>query len=74
MISVTADKWVPMMEVPVESMKVFLEKKKQQGFAILGLEQTAHSIPLDQYKFPVKTVSHPIPSTDLISMVSVCGK
>ncbi|KAL1536392.1 Tar (HIV-1) RNA binding protein 1 [Salvia divinorum] len=45
-----------MMEVPVESMKVFLEKKKQQGFAILGLEQTAHSIPLDQYNFPVKTV------------------
>ncbi|KAL1536431.1 Tar (HIV-1) RNA binding protein 1, variant 2 [Salvia divinorum] len=44
------------MEVPVESMKVFLEKKKQQGFAILGLEQTAHSIPLDQYNFPVKTV------------------
>ncbi|KAG6405349.1 hypothetical protein SASPL_132938 [Salvia splendens] len=56
LISVTADKWVPMMEVPVESMKVFLEKKKQQGFAILGLEQTAHSIPLDQYNFPVKTV------------------
>ncbi|XP_057773845.1 uncharacterized protein LOC130993110 isoform X2 [Salvia miltiorrhiza] len=56
LISVTADKWVPIVEVPVESMKIFLEKKKQQGFAILGLEQTANSIPLDQYNFPAKTV------------------
>ncbi|KAH6767928.1 tRNA/rRNA methyltransferase family protein [Perilla frutescens var. frutescens] len=56
LISVTADKWVPFMEVPVESMKIFLEKKKQEGYAILGLEQTANSIPLDQYNFPAKTV------------------
>ncbi|KAL6515414.1 hypothetical protein OROMI_034069 [Orobanche minor] len=35
-------------------MKIFLEKKKQEGFAILGLEQTAKSIPLDQYKFSRK--------------------
>lgn len=56
--SVTAEKWVPVMEVPVASMKVFLEKKKQHGYAILGLEQTANSIPLDQFKFPTKTVSH----------------
>ncbi|KAK9132748.1 hypothetical protein Scep_012276 [Stephania cephalantha] len=56
LISVTAEKWVPMIEVPVSSMKDFLKKKKQQGFAILGLEQTANSIPLDKYTFPKKTV------------------
>ncbi|KAL8528968.1 hypothetical protein ACS0TY_006437 [Phlomoides rotata] len=56
LISVTADKWVPVLEVPVESIKIFLEKKKQEGFAILGLEQTANSIPLDQYNFPIMTV------------------
>ncbi|PIN09245.1 tRNA (guanosine(18)-2'-O)-methyltransferase [Handroanthus impetiginosus] len=56
LISVTAEKWVPIAEVPVGSMRVFLEKKKQEGFAILGLEQTANSIPLDQYNFPTKTV------------------
>ncbi|KAK6146391.1 hypothetical protein DH2020_020260 [Rehmannia glutinosa] len=55
-LSVTAEKWVPVVEVPVGTMKVFLEKKKQEGFAILGLEQTANSIPLDQYNFPTKTV------------------
>ncbi|KAF3448239.1 hypothetical protein FNV43_RR08952 [Rhamnella rubrinervis] len=56
LISVTAGKWVPIIEVPVNSMKVFLEKKKKEGFSILGLEQTANSIPLNQYTFPKKTV------------------
>lgn len=56
MCSVTAEKWVPIVEVPVSSMKVFLERKKQEGFSILGLEQTANSISLDQYMFPKRTV------------------
>lgn len=56
LISVTAEKWVPIIEVPVSSMKNFLEKKKREGFAVLGLEQTANSKPLDQYAFPIKTV------------------
>ncbi|XP_068650315.1 uncharacterized protein [Aristolochia californica] len=56
LISVTAEKWVPIIEVPVSSMKIFLEKKKQEGFSILGLEQTANSTPLDKYSFPTKTV------------------
>ncbi|XP_057476407.1 uncharacterized protein LOC130764285 [Actinidia eriantha] len=56
LISVTAEKWVPIMEVPVSNLKVFLHKKKREGFSILGLEQTANSIRLDQYVFPKKTV------------------
>ncbi|KAK3029857.1 hypothetical protein RJ639_038291 [Escallonia herrerae] len=56
LISVTAEKWVPIVEVPVNSVKVFLEKQQQEGFSILGLEQTANSIPLDQFTFPKKTV------------------
>lgn len=56
LISVTAEKWVPIVEVPVSSVKVFLEKKKQEGFSILGLEQTANSVPLDKYIFPKKIV------------------
>ncbi|XP_022934778.1 uncharacterized protein LOC111441850 isoform X1 [Cucurbita moschata] len=56
LISVTAEKWVPIVEVPVNSMKLFLEKKKREGFSILGLEQTANSVPLDQFEFPKKTV------------------
>ncbi|CAH9086609.1 unnamed protein product [Cuscuta europaea] len=56
LISVTAEKWVPILEIPVSSIKAFLEKKKHEGFSILGLEQTANSISLDQYAFPKKTV------------------
>ncbi|CAL9124432.1 unnamed protein product [Musa textilis] len=56
LISVTAEKWVPIIEVPVCSIKVFLENKRREGFSILGLEQTANSTRLDQYSFPTKTV------------------
>jgi len=55
--SVTAEKWVPIIEVPVNSVKNFLERKKREGFSILGLEQTANSIPLDKYSFPHRTVN-----------------
>ncbi|OIV94093.1 hypothetical protein TanjilG_05473 [Lupinus angustifolius] len=56
LISVTAEKWVPITEVPVDSLKAYLQKKKREGFSILGLEQTANSVPLDQYNFPKNTV------------------
>ena len=54
--SVTAEKWVPIIELPVNSIKHYLEKKKKEGFATLGLEQTANSTPLDKYSFPQRTV------------------
>ncbi|XP_048131853.1 uncharacterized protein LOC115743146 isoform X2 [Rhodamnia argentea] len=56
LISVTAEKWVPIIEVPVRSLKGFLDKKKREGFSVVGLEQTANSVPLDQYAFPTNTV------------------
>lgn len=56
LISVTAEKWIPIIEVPVNSVKNFLEKKKREGFSIFGLEQTANSIPLDKCVFPEKMV------------------
>ena len=54
--SVTADKWVPIVEVPVSNLKFFLSEKKHEGFSILGLEQTTNSISIDQFSFPKKTV------------------
>ncbi|KAK7330831.1 hypothetical protein VNO77_25035 [Canavalia gladiata] len=56
LISVTAEKWVPIIEVPVDSIKTYLQKKKREGFSILGLEQTANSVSLDRYIFPKKMV------------------
>ncbi|GAB4834643.1 hypothetical protein Ancab_032906 [Ancistrocladus abbreviatus] len=77
LISVTAEKWIPIIEVPVDSVKIYLEKKKREGFSVLGLEQTANSIPLDKYEFPKKTVlvlgreKEGIP-VDIIHIVDAC--
>ncbi|KAL9246886.1 hypothetical protein vseg_020367 [Gypsophila vaccaria] len=77
LISVTAEKWVPIIEVPVESVKNFLEKKKREGFSILGLEQTANSILLDEFSYPQKTVlvlgreKEGIPA-DIIHVLDAC--
>ncbi|XP_078440236.1 tRNA/rRNA methyltransferase (SpoU) family protein [Wolffia australiana] len=56
LISVTADKWVPIIEVAVCDMKGFLNKKKHEGYSVLGLEQTTNSITIDRFSFPKKTV------------------
>lgn len=56
LISVTAEKWIPIQEVPELNLKEFLKAKKREGYSILGLEQTANSIPLNKYSFPRKTV------------------
>ncbi|GAB2209657.1 hypothetical protein Droror1_Dr00026878 [Drosera rotundifolia] len=56
LISVTAEKWIPIIEVPVNYMKTYLVKKKKEGFSVLGLEQTANSVKLDKYEFPKRTV------------------
>ncbi|KAJ1255216.1 hypothetical protein BS78_K277800 [Paspalum vaginatum] len=56
LISVTAEKWVPVTEVPVDSVKSYLERKRGEGYSVIGLEQTAHSRPLDGFGFPGRTV------------------
>ncbi|XBH97013.1 hypothetical protein VPH35_087309 [Triticum aestivum] len=56
LISVTAEKWVPMVEVPVESVRAFLQRKRAEGYTVVGLEQTANSVALDEFVFPAKTV------------------
>lgn len=56
LISVTAEKWVPMVEVPAESMRAFLQRKRAEGYTVVGLEQTANSVALDEFVFPAKTV------------------
>ncbi|KAG0553292.1 hypothetical protein BDA96_01G581400 [Sorghum bicolor] len=56
LISVTAEKWLPVTEVPVDSVKAYLERKRGEGYSVIGLEQTAHSRPLDGFVFPDRTV------------------
>jgi tRNA G18 (ribose-2'-O)-methylase SpoU len=78
LISVTAEKWVPMVEVPVESVRTFLGRKRAEGYTVVGLEQTAHSVALDEFVFPEKTVvvlgreKEGIPVDVIQQVVDVC--
>ncbi|EGC34723.1 hypothetical protein DICPUDRAFT_153035 [Dictyostelium purpureum] len=55
-ITVTAEKWLPMEEVPEESLKQYLLGKKSQGYSLLGIEQTSSSVQLNKFDFPEKSV------------------
>ena len=45
-IAVSCDKWLPMKEVPVHALSVYLSGMRRKGYTILGLEQTDSSIDL----------------------------
>lgn len=77
-VAVTADKWMPMNEVPIDSIVDFMKDKKKEGYTLIGLEQTDKSIKLgDEYKFPKKTLillgteAHGIPG-NLLSELDLC--
>ncbi|GBG75871.1 hypothetical protein CBR_g21115 [Chara braunii] len=56
LISVTAERWIPIVEVPESSLNIYLDKKAREGYTLIGLEQTANSIAIHEYDFPKKTV------------------
>ena len=55
-ISVTAEKWVPISEVKEDGVRPYLLRCKRAGYTVVGVEQTANSTSLLDYKFPDKTV------------------
>jgi len=55
-ISVTAEKHLPMQEVPPADLVPWLESMRLRGYALLGLEQTATSRTLVGFPFPRKCV------------------
>ncbi|KAG6543303.1 hypothetical protein Mapa_015217 [Marchantia paleacea] len=56
LISVTAEQWIPIVEVPEAGISNYLKRKRREGYSILGLEQTANSVSIDKYLFPQKVV------------------
>lgn len=54
-MTVTAEKWLPMWDVPPEDVVSLLRKLRKEGYTIVGLEQTHQSVLLGQYSFPEKT-------------------
>ncbi|KAH9519623.1 hypothetical protein Btru_003171 [Bulinus truncatus] len=55
-LSVSAQKWITITEVLKPKLSMYLEEKKLQGYTLVGVEQTANSVSLQDYKFPEKTL------------------
>ncbi|CAO3587682.1 unnamed protein product [Absidia cylindrospora] len=55
-VSVSSEKWMPMVEVPTPDLTNYLRKKKDEGYTLCGLEQTTNSIKLGDFDFPEKCV------------------
>jgi tRNA guanosine-2'-O-methyltransferase len=55
-IAVTAHKWLPIYEVRVPHLLDYLKFQKENGYQLLGLEQTANSKMLTEYEFPEKCI------------------
>ena len=55
-VSVTSEKWLPIVEVFEKDLYQYLEFQKSNGYAILGIEQTANSKMLNEFVFPTKCV------------------
>jgi len=55
-LSVNSEKWLPIIQVEEVGLPDYLRKLKGEGYSLLGVEQTANSKNLLDYKFPHKSV------------------
>lgn len=56
-VAVTADRWMPLIEVKIPEIAEFMKMKKKEGYTLIGLEQTDKSVELNgDLKFPEKSL------------------
>ncbi|XP_047557283.1 probable methyltransferase TARBP1 isoform X4 [Lutra lutra] len=76
-LSVSAEQWLPLVEVKPPQLIDFLQQKKTEGYTVIGVEQTAKSVDLTQYSFPERSLlllgneREGIPA-NLIQQLDVC--
>lgn len=76
-LSVSAERWISTSEVKPHQLKDYLPKKRAEGYTLVGVEQTAGSTALHDYKFPKKTLlllgneKEGLP-VELIQLLDVC--
>ncbi|KAG8516600.1 putative methyltransferase TARBP1, partial [Galemys pyrenaicus] len=76
-LSVSAEQWLPLVEVKASQLVGYLQQKRGEGYTIIGVEQTAKSLALNQYCFPEKSLlvlgneREGIPA-NLIQQLDVC--
>lgn len=56
--SASAEGWVPNLEVSETDLQNYLQRKKTEGFSLLGLEQTATSVNVGNHSFAKNSVSN----------------
>ena len=54
-VSVTAERWLPIRDVPVRGLVSYLLRLRRDGYALVGLEQTRGAVDVNEYRFPRKT-------------------
>ncbi|XP_069463465.1 probable methyltransferase TARBP1 isoform X2 [Ambystoma mexicanum] len=55
-LSVSSEQWLPLVEVKPSQLVDYLQQKKTEGYAIIGVEQTAKSFALQEFVFPEKSL------------------
>ncbi|XP_065257613.1 probable methyltransferase TARBP1 [Emys orbicularis] len=76
-LSVSAEQWLPLVEVKPSQLVNYLQQKKTEGYTIIGVEQTAKSSDLTEYCFPEKSLlllgnEHEGIPANLIQHLDVC--
>ncbi|XP_014379351.1 probable methyltransferase TARBP1 isoform X1 [Alligator sinensis] len=76
-LSVSAEQWLPLLEVKPSQLVEYLQQKKMEGYTIIGVEQTAKSSDLTEYCFPEKSLlllgnEHEGIPVNLIQLLDVC--
>ncbi|XP_074017579.1 probable methyltransferase TARBP1 [Numenius arquata] len=76
-LSVSAEQWLPLVEVKPAQLVDYLQQKKTEGYTIIGVEQTAKSFDLTEYCFPEKSLlllgnEHEGIPANLIHHLDVC--
>ncbi|XP_060047959.1 probable methyltransferase TARBP1 isoform X2 [Erinaceus europaeus] len=76
-LSVSAEQWLPLVEVKPLQLTDYLQQRRAEGYTIIGVEQTARSLDLTEYCFPEKSLlllgneREGIPA-NLIQQLDVC--
>jgi tRNA G18 (ribose-2'-O)-methylase SpoU len=76
-VSVSAQHWLPMEEVPESQLLEYLATQKTAGYSLIGLEQTSNSLSLESFSFPTKSLlllgdeKHGIP-VHLLQVLDAC--
>ncbi|RNF25872.1 methyltransferase [Trypanosoma conorhini] len=73
----SAELWLPWDAVPAKSLPPYLDSLRRDGYTLIGIEQTAGSVPMASYQFPKRAVillgaeGHGVPA-ELLPLLDVC--